>query len=127
MEFYGHLAPVLAYLTLILFVLIDATFFGGFGTRDVVGRATLPGVGARGSPFLWVAMELARTYLITGFPWNLLGYAVHAEGMRQIASVTGVYGLSFLAVGHQRPAGVGIRLAAVPASGSGAGHSRYFG
>ena len=43
-------------------------------------------------------MELARTYLITGFPWNLLGYAVQAAGVRQIASVTGVYGLSFLAV-----------------------------
>ena len=43
-------------------------------------------------------MELARTYLITGFPWNLLGYAVQAPGVRQIASVTGVYGLSFLAV-----------------------------
>ena len=43
-------------------------------------------------------MELARTYLITGFPWNLLGYGVQAAGVRQIASVTGVYGLSFLAV-----------------------------
>jgi len=41
---------------------------------------------------------LARTYLITGFPWNLLGYAVQTSGLRQIASVTGVYGLSFLAV-----------------------------
>ena len=49
------------------------------------------------SPFLWVAMEIARTYLITGFPWNLLGYAVQSAGLRQIACVTGVYGLSFLA------------------------------
>jgi apolipoprotein N-acyltransferase len=45
-----------------------------------------------------MAMELARTYLITGFPWNLLGYALPGAGIRQIASVTGVYGLSFLAV-----------------------------
>jgi apolipoprotein N-acyltransferase len=43
-------------------------------------------------------MEMARTYLITGFPWNLLGYAVQSAGLRQIACVTGVYGLSFLAV-----------------------------
>jgi len=49
-------------------------------------------------PFLWVSMELARTYLITGFPWNLLGYGVQATGLRQLASATGVYGLSFLAV-----------------------------
>ena len=40
----------------------------------------------------------SRTYLITGFPWNLLGYAVGADGLRQLASVTAVYGLSFLAV-----------------------------
>ena len=57
-----------------------------------------PGWALALSPFLWVAMELARTYLITGFPWNLLGYAVQATGVRQIATVTGVYGLSFLAV-----------------------------
>ena len=57
-----------------------------------------PGWALAASPFLWMAMELARTYLITGFPWNLLGYAVQAPGVRQIATVTGVYGLSFLAV-----------------------------
>jgi len=49
------------------------------------------------APFLWVALELLRTYYVTGFPWNLLGYAVHALGLRQLASVTAVYGLSFLA------------------------------
>ena len=97
MELYGHLAPALAVTVLILFVIIDATFFGGFGL--------LMGCAARRSwrwalalsPFLWVAMELARTYLLTGFPWNLLGYAVQASGVRQIASVSSVYGLSFLA------------------------------
>src|SRR5271157_2505835 len=63
-----------------------------------MGGAPLPGMGVGSSPFLWVAMELARTYLVTGFPWNLLGYAVQASGVRQVATVTGVYGLSFLAV-----------------------------
>jgi len=57
-----------------------------------------PGWALMISPFAWVAAELARTYLITGFPWNLLGYAVGADGLRQLASVTAVYGLSFLAV-----------------------------
>ena len=97
-EFYGHLAPALAVVVLILFVLLDATFFGGFGLA--MGRAARrsPAWALALSPFLWMAMELARTYLITGFPWNLLGYAVQAGGIRQIASVTSVYGLSFLAV-----------------------------
>ncbi len=96
MEFYGHLAPMLAFTTLILFVLIDATFFGGLGLAIGWAARRSPAWALALSPFLWVGMELARTYLITGFPWNLLGYAVHADGLRQIAAVTGVYGLSFL-------------------------------
>jgi hypothetical protein len=98
MEFYGHLAPALAVVVLILFVIIDSTFFGGFGLAMGWAARRSPGWALVLSPFLWMAMELARTYLITGFPWNLLGYAVQASGLRQIASVTGVYGLSFLAV-----------------------------
>lgn len=98
MEFYGHLAPALAVFVLILFVIIDAIFFGGFGLAMGWAARRSPETALAASPFLWVAMELARTYLITGFPWNLLGYAVQAPGVRQVASFTGVYGLSFLAV-----------------------------
>ena len=98
MEFYGHLAPVLAVVVLILFVIIDSIFFGGFGLAMGWAARRSPGWALALSPFLWMPMELARTYLVTGFPWNLLGYAVQAPGVRQIASVTGVYGLSFLAV-----------------------------
>ena len=47
------------------------------------------------APFLWVAVELARTR-ITGFPWNLLGIAqVDNVALSRIASWTGVYGISF--------------------------------
>ena len=98
MELYGHLAPALAVVVLILFVIVDSTFFGGFGLAMGWAARRSPGWALALSPFLWVAMELARTYLLTGFPWNLLGYAVQASGVRQIASTTGVYGLSFLAV-----------------------------
>jgi len=98
MESYGHLAPSLAVIVLILFVIVDSTFFGGFGLAMGWAARRSPGWALLLSPFLWVAMELARTYLVTGFPWNLLGYAVQASGVRQIASLTGVYGLSFLAV-----------------------------
>jgi apolipoprotein N-acyltransferase len=98
MESYGHLAPALAVVVLILFVIVDSTFFGGFGLAMGWAARRSPAWALAASPFLWVAMELARTYLITGFPWNLLGYAVQASGLRQIASVTAVYGLSFLAV-----------------------------
>jgi apolipoprotein N-acyltransferase len=46
---------------------------------------------------LWVALESLRTYLLTGFPWNLLGYSQHRNlALIQVAAATGVYGVSFL-------------------------------
>lgn len=48
---------------------------------------------------IWVAAEMIRTKLFTGFPWNLTGYSWNfSDIMIQIASVSGVYGLSLLAV-----------------------------
>jgi apolipoprotein N-acyltransferase len=48
-------------------------------------------------PFFWVALEYLRGTMLTGFPWCLSGYAlVNRVGLCQIATVTGVYGLSFL-------------------------------
>ena len=50
------------------------------------------------APFLWVAVELARTR-ITGFPWELLGTAqVGNIPLARLATYTGVYGISFLVV-----------------------------
>jgi apolipoprotein N-acyltransferase len=94
---YGGLSLSLALTALLAFVLVFSFFFGAFGL--VVGGVARrsPALALALSPFLWVAMELARTFLITGFPWDLLGYAVPFAGLRQIACVTGVYGLSFLA------------------------------
>ena len=94
---YGGLNLALALMALAAFVVVFAAFFGAFGLVMGAGARKSPDLALLLSPFLWVAMELARTYLITGFPWNLLGYGVSATGLRQIACVTGVYGLSFLA------------------------------
>lgn len=54
------------------------------------------------APFLWVAVEVGKTYLILGgFPWNLTGYAVSESlSFVQLAAVTGVYGLSFLVAAY---------------------------
>ena len=97
-ELHGGVAPILAWGILLLFALVSGIFFGAFGLAETwVARASQSRA-LLVSPFLWVAMEIARTYLITGFPWNLLGYAVQADGLRQLASITGVYGLSFVAM-----------------------------
>lgn len=48
---------------------------------------------------LWVALELLIGWFLSGFPWNLLGASQYAIlPIIQIASFTGVYGVSFLVV-----------------------------
>jgi apolipoprotein N-acyltransferase len=80
-------AGLIAYLALFpaLFALI---------TRRIVmayGRSAL-----MAAPVVWVATELARSY-ITSFPWELLGYSqVTVLPIAQLASLFGVYGLSML-------------------------------
>jgi apolipoprotein N-acyltransferase len=47
----------------------------------------------------WIAIEMGITRLLTGFPWNLLGASQYRYlGLIQVASLTGVYGVSFLVV-----------------------------
>ena len=47
----------------------------------------------------WVGLEMIRAHFLGGFPWNLLGASQYQfTPLIQIASVTGVYGVSFLVV-----------------------------
>jgi apolipoprotein N-acyltransferase len=50
------------------------------------------------APFVWVTSEFARAHLPEiSFPWNLLGYSASANpALLQAATLTGIYGLSFL-------------------------------
>jgi apolipoprotein N-acyltransferase len=52
-----------------------------------------------GAPFLWISTEVFRTYLPEiSFPWGLLGYApAENPALLQLTTITGIYGLSFLA------------------------------
>jgi apolipoprotein N-acyltransferase len=80
--------------------IMAAPFFVAFavGYRALVRRrspAILPLLAAA----MWVACELARTNLLTGNPWALLGYSQARLGaLVQIADVTGIYGVSFVLV-----------------------------
>ncbi len=48
-------------------------------------------------PALWVLLEYTRSHLFTGFPWGLLGSAQYLNlPIIQIASLTGVWGVSYL-------------------------------
>jgi len=49
------------------------------------------------APVLWVTLEFARSYALTGFPWSSIGYSQYrALALIQIADMTGIYGISFL-------------------------------
>ncbi len=51
------------------------------------------------APVFWVAVEWLRSWLFTGFPWNHLGLSQwQHQGLMQVTTITGVYGLSFLLV-----------------------------
>lgn len=47
----------------------------------------------------WAVAEWLRGHILTGFPWNLTGYAwMGGDAMAQGAAVFGLYGMTFLAV-----------------------------
>jgi apolipoprotein N-acyltransferase len=47
-------------------------------------------------PVFWVALEYAKTWLFSGFPWGLLGYSQYRHAwLIQSADIFGVYGISF--------------------------------
>jgi apolipoprotein N-acyltransferase len=51
------------------------------------------------APFLWVALELGKSRLLTGFPWENLGYSQYSWlPIIQMAELTGVLGISFVLV-----------------------------
>ncbi len=68
---------------------------GGVPVQSWAGRTLWALYGA----VLWVALEMIISRLFSGFPWNLLGSTqFQMTPLIQIASVTGIYGVSFLIV-----------------------------
>ena len=97
MRQYGGLSAPAAALALFLFCCYLGLYHGLFGLllSLLVGRGRDYRRVLVSAPFLWVAVELARTR-VTGFPWNLLGTAqVDNIALSRIAGWTGVYGISF--------------------------------
>ena len=97
MNSYGGLnAPVAAGI-LVLFCLYLGLVHAAFGGLFALAAGRLK-LGPRAlvvAPFLWVALELFRSRVIA-FPWDLMGTAlVDNIPLSRIATITGVYGLSF--------------------------------
>src|SRR5437016_259455 len=86
---------------LLLIAAVWGLLIGGFTlTVHRISRRSIE-LACLAAPFAWVTFEFIRAHLPEiSFPWNLLGYPASANlGLLQIATVTGIYGLSFLAAG----------------------------
>jgi apolipoprotein N-acyltransferase len=96
MRLYGGLNTPMALLVLFLFCCYLGLYHGFFGFfLTLLARPHDDRRALVIAPFLWVAVELARTR-VTGFPWNLLGIAqIDNVPLCRIAGWTGVYGISF--------------------------------
>ncbi len=99
MHQYGQMPLVASYTAMVLlcaylgvYVAVYAAFLAWL--RKHTGHACL-----FAAPFVWVTLELIRTYLLSGLPWALLGYSQYKWlSIIQFADHTGVYGISFLVV-----------------------------
>jgi len=98
MKNYGNMSWPAAAGVMAAFLIADSSYWGFFALATCWIARRSCGLALLAAGFLWIAMELFETYgYFGGFPWNLLGYGIEAAGLRQIATVTGVYGLSFVA------------------------------
>jgi apolipoprotein N-acyltransferase len=97
MATYGDMARWVAVLInagLVLYQSLYTALFAIVVRRIVVKHGPRALIAA---PAVWVAMELGRTRILTGFPWVLLGYSqTTVLPIAQLASIFGVYGVSLL-------------------------------
>ena len=97
MRHYGGLPIPVALLVLLAACMYMGLYHGLFGLclAWAAGSRTMQRRALVLAPFLWVAVELARTR-ISAFPWELLGYTqTDNPALTRLTTLTGVYGLSF--------------------------------
>ncbi len=112
---FGHMLAGLYWIGIAF--LVDAARFGlvmpfaMFGL--IAGLALFPSIAVFAAAWLgwrgparavllaaaWLAMEWLRAWVLTGFPWNLIGNVwTFSPAMLQLAALTGVWGLSLMTV-----------------------------
>jgi apolipoprotein N-acyltransferase len=100
---YGHASPLLAGFLVALFVAALALFHGIFGWLFVAGfGARRPAAGvpvpdarsALGFAGLWLLLDWVFTWVLTGFPWLLLGYGHLDSPLAGYAPLLGVHGVT---------------------------------
>lgn len=99
MHQYGKVPLVVSWLLLLLLAAYLGLYLGVYALGLSWLHRRLPRLVFLAAPCLWVTLEWIRTWLFSGLPWALLGYAPYRWlPVIQIADITSVYGLSFLIV-----------------------------
>jgi apolipoprotein N-acyltransferase len=95
---YGHAHPIVGVIAPIALASYMALFGGVFGWSQAwLGQRGLASPWS--AALAWAALDHARSFVFSGFPWAELGYAQHQNvAMRGLASWTAVYGPSFVSV-----------------------------
>ncbi|MBE9544257.1 MAG: apolipoprotein N-acyltransferase [Proteobacteria bacterium] len=96
MRTYGYLPAYLSIAVLFLLAAVLALFVALFSTALAAFGKT-PVRCLIMMPICWVALEYLRSFIFSGFPWELLGYSqFNRLQLIQISDIFGVYGLSAL-------------------------------
>ena len=93
---YGYTPPWLATPMVAGLAAFMALFFAGLGA--IYARFRLARTPLLALPALWVLGEWVRSWFLTGFPWLFTGYAFIDTPLAGYAPVTGVFGISLIAV-----------------------------
>jgi len=95
MTTFGGLSTPLAGFAAAVLVLYLSLFPSAFAVIQARLASAFGPMALLAAPATWVATEMGRTYILDGFPWELLGYSQAAVlPVAQLASLVGVYGLS---------------------------------
>lgn len=102
MHQYGPLPPWEAAGVMVLMILAASPYFVAFTLCVTWIARPNKNLAVLAAPFLWVALELARSRMPDiGFPWELLGYSAAGNlALVQLTAVTGIYGLSLIVAAY---------------------------
>ena len=99
MNLYGKVPILVALLIMLLLTVYLGLYLAIYAGGLAWIRLAFPTLGMLPAPFLWVTLELIRTYFLSGLPWVLFGYSQYEWlPIIQLVDHFGVYGVSFLLV-----------------------------
>ncbi len=96
---FGGVSPPLGLFLTVLFVVVIAGYFAlaAWLAWRLGGERSEQRFMLLAAPSAWLAVELLRAYLFTGFPWLSLGYSQIDLPLAGFATLAGVFGIGWLA------------------------------